>query len=634
MSKKHKKKFYTAHIPKGKRGKQWHEEAFDKYQEGYMRVYVHPLFSPLARTCLFNRSQYDDNLCTPDGYAVVTNNGDIYINPHQLLEPDEWMYILAHCLLHLGLGHFRVHADSLRWNIACDRVVACFLQEFKFGKRPDAMDVPIDSGTRDEDKLYTQLLKSNLNENLQVYTTAASWQEDIIFEPERKRWNNQVPDWEALFGRGLANAVAHVVLDVSGAHNTERKLDSDSERTKAWFLNHFPLLGALAVAFKVIEDPRICHQMNISVAAVDAEAGKIYFNPAAFDDSWDKQQREDEFRFVMAHELLHVALRHHARRQGREPFLWNVACDYVINEWLVEMQVGAMPKFGLLYDPELKGLNAEAIYEKITTDMRMYRKRPSIKRKLYRSFTTFRGKGGCDILDGSIPGWWATGDGISLDDFYRRALAQGFQYHCSTGRGTIPAGLIEEIMAVGRPPIPWDVELAKWFDAHFPPLETYRTYARPSRRQASTPDIPRPRYVKQPLDEMSRTFGVVLDTSGSMSRPLLAKALGSIASYAIARDVPHVRVVFCDAHAYDEGYMSPEDIANRVRVKGRGGTVLMPGIRLLEQAEDFPDKGPILIITDTECDRLTIKGGRDHAYLVPKGKRLPFPSAAPVFYVE
>ena len=132
----------------------------------------------------------------------------------------------------------------------------------------------------------------------------------------------------------------------------------------------------------------------------------------------------------------------------------------------------------------------------------------------------------------------------------------------------------------------------------------------------------------------SRTFGVVLDTSGSMSRTLIAKALGSIANYAIARDVPFVRVVFCDAHAYDEGYMSPENIAGKVKVRGRGGTILMPGIRKLEEADDFPEDGPILIITDTECDRLTVRKPRDHAYLVPKGKRLPFPNEAPVFYVE
>ncbi|MEL6526422.1 MAG: VWA-like domain-containing protein, partial [Chloroflexota bacterium] len=138
----------------------------------------------------------------------------------------------------------------------------------------------------------------------------------------------------------------------------------------------------------------------------------------------------------------------------------------------------------------------------------------------------------------------------------------------------------------------------------------------------------------QPLDERSRTFGVVLDTPGSMSRALLAKALGSIASYALARNVPRVRVVFCDAHAYDQGYMPVEQIVGKVKVRGRGGTILMPGIRLLENAEDFPDAGPILIITDTYCDRIQVKASREHAYLVPKGGRLPFPTDAPVFYVE
>jgi len=46
-----------------------------------------------------------------------------------------------------------------------------------------------------------------------------------------------------------------------------------------------------------------------------------------------------------------------------------------------------------------------------------------------------------------------------------------------------------------------------------------------------------------------RVFGVVLDTSGSMDRTLLGKALGAIASYSISRDVLAGRVVFCDARA-------------------------------------------------------------------------------------
>ena len=81
----------------------------------------------------------------------------------------------------------------------------------------------------------------------------------------------------------------------------------------------------------------------------------------------------------------------------------------------------------------------------------------------------------------------------------------------------------------------------------------------------------------------SRTFGVVVDTSGSVSARLLGLSLGAIASYAAARDVGRVRVVFCDAEAYDAGYLTPEDLAGRVKVTGRGGTVLQPTVDLLNR---------------------------------------------------
>ena len=107
----------------------------------------------------------------------------------------------------------------------------------------------------------------------------------------------------------------------------------------------------------------------------------------------------------------------------------------------------------------------------------------------------------------------------------------------------------------------------------------------------------------------------------------------AIASYSEARDVNRVRVVFCDAAPYDQGYMEAADIAGSVKVRGRGGTVLQPGVELLEHASDFPKEAPLLIITDCECDRLNLYG-RDHAFLVPRGRSLPFPPKGPVFYLE
>jgi len=337
---------------------------------------------------------------------------------------------------------------------------------------------------------------------------------------------------------------------------------------------------------------------------------EIYVNPAATLD-------ESETRFVMAHEFLHAALRHDARQEWRDGYLWNVACDYVINQWLTEMGVGERPD-GLLYDAQFKGLGAEEIYDRIVTDMRRFRK-----------LATLRGVGVVDVL----PGQMRPSPDVDLDAFYRQALSQGLSYHQEQGRGYLPAGLVEEIRSLSHPPIPWDVELARWFNEHFTPVEKTRSFARASRRQSSTPDIPRPSWSisEQLLD--GRTFGVILDTSGSMERGLLASALGAIASYASARDVPAARVVFCDAEAYDMGYLKPDDVAGTVKVRGRGGTILQPGVDLLEQADDFPDDAPILIITDGYCDKVALRG-REHAFLIPRGATLPFVPKGPVFRMK
>ena len=241
---------------------------------------------------------------------------------------------------------------------------------------------------------------------------------------------------------------------------------------------------------------------------------------------------------------------------------------------------------------------------------------------------TLRGPGACDILPRRLAGPDDPACGVDLDEFYRRCLADGIDYHRGPGRGLLPAGLVEEIRALTEPPVPWDVELARWFDDHFVPVERRRSYARASRRQSATPDIPRPGWHLPEELMQSRTFGVVLDTSGSMDRRLLGKALGAIASYAVTRDAA-VRVVFCDAEAHDNGWMHPLDIAGRVRIHGRGATVLQPGIDLLQDAPDFPNDGPILVITDAWINRVRIK--RDHAFLIPAGAVLPFPARGPVF---
>lgn len=588
------------------------DPATEAFEQGCAKVHDHPVFGPLTWRLPVHRREgtpYPNN-----GWAVVSARGVIYAHPKRRGTADEWAYVIAHCALHLGLGHFKNVPEPIAWQTACDCFVARFLRDLKFGRPPEDMLVELDFGAKTEERLYESFVREGIPPQLAGCGTAgpnAYGMIDLGQVDER-----EARDWEGQLAEGLARAVDAAVELAAGLRQSMRSSEHSktvAARARSSFISRFPLLGSLAAHFTLVEDPRVCQRMQITVAAVDEEARELYINPAA-------RLSEEGVRFVMAHELLHVGLRHQGRRRGRDPYLWNVACDYVVNGWLVEMGVGELPTFGVLYDPELKGLSAEAVYDRIVTDLRRYRK-----------VATLRGHGLGDMLEGSSPEWWLHGEGMALDAFYRRCLSQGLAYHQSEGRGLLPAGLVEEIRALDQPPIPWDVELAQWFAEHFSPLEKRRTYTRLSRRQSSTPDIPRPLWVPRADSEEGRTFGVVLDTSGSMERKLLAKALGAIASYSLARDVTRVRLVFCDAVAYDEGYVAPEAIAERVRVRGRGGTVLQPGIDLLERAEDFPKNGPILVITDGECDSLRIR--REHAFLLPQGRHLPFVPTGRVFRI-
>lgn len=604
----------------------------ENLQNGISMIHMHPLFGGCGAYIIpvTKREIGTNTICT------VHSDGKIHANEDYPLTPKEWSYVLAHNILHLAFGHFdaekmpgyyitlddgtkekRVECNPSLWNMACDIYITKFLADIKYGQsiNEDSTSI-VSSNSGDEIQIYNYLLDNQISATENHYGTATPPNPDmkgldkpLIYDKSKKQHNG----FTANFSTALANSVSYAVSQAGGHSYRGHYYKTTGEQAANWFIDHYPLLGGLASHFKIIEDHNYCSRHDIHIAAINMESGEIYLNPT-------NNFSLEEWIFILAHEYLHAGLQHHNRCNGRIPYLWNVACDFVINGWLHELQIGSMPAEGLLYDPELDGLSAESIYDTLLDNIRKYEK-----------LSTFRGFGKGDIM-GNTSSSNSLGN-VTLNEFCKTALSQGLEYHHSTGRGLIPAGLIEEIRSLAMPPIPWDVALAKWFDIYFTPLERQRSYARPSRRQTSTPDIPRPRYFTADFPTDSRTFGVVIDTSGSMDAKTIGKALGTIASYSATHDVPFARVIFCDAAAYDAGYISPEDIAGRVSVKGRGGTALQPGIDTLESAKDFPKDGPILIITDGEIEsHLDIK--HEHAYLLPQGKRLPFRANGQIFYFK
>ncbi|MGI5412493.1 DUF2201 family putative metallopeptidase [Streptomyces chartreusis] len=596
---------------KGGKGQKKRDLAAEAFAEGLRLVRANPALAAVEFTVCRHESCEQ---APRDGLLRVDSDGVLHVHPARLAEPATWAWAIAHAVLHLGFGHVPsrkgVPVQPDRADLAA-RCVAVnrFLLTFPVGKAPE--DLPLTYPAGDEEQLAAPWRRDGVPAAYERCGTAGPEPDQLLVE--WTSWYGSPPDHQLAFATALTRTVS-TAMDMAGGRRDSMVGEPVKKRpwqwALEWFITSYPLLGGIAAGIKLVADAELARAHGIAVAAVNAEAGEIYINPL-------RQFEPEEWRFILAHEMLHAALRHGDRCGTRDPYLFNVACDYVINGWLREMQVGEMPQ-GLLYDQEMTGLSAEEVYDRIAGDLRRMRR-----------LATLRGKGVGDVLGAPLG---APGDYVDLDEFYRRGMCQGLDLHQQHERGFLPGGLVQEIRALSHPPLPWDARLARWFDEFVPRPEPVRTYARPSRRQASTPEIPRAgRYF--PPEEIARcTFGVVLDTSGSMSAGLLGKALGAIASYAEARDVPAARVVFCDAGPYDAGYVPVTDIAGRVRVRGRGGTVLQPGIDLLLRADDFPPGAPVLVITDGWCDVLRVR--REHAYLIPPGRRLPFTPRGPVFRVS
>ncbi|MDH1473522.1 hypothetical protein N5F13_03370 [Comamonas thiooxydans] len=385
------------------------------------------------------------------------------------------------------------------------------------------MELPDGLPQRDEAQWYVQFCEQGIPAWAQALSLAGpgqggahpslalpeQWPEPASSTSKPQPYWRRYGNWPEMFAAGLARSVTQSVEMAAGVRREfGQSLPASSalDRARHWFMDSFPLLGSMVAAFDIIEDASICEREDIAVAAVDEMLRTIYINPGP-------HLSELELRFVIAHEVLHVALRHLPRRRGREPFLWNVACDFVINDWLIQMDVGQPPGIGLLYDPELRGLGAEEVYDRIASDLRRMRK--------LRTLAGGRG----DMLERNVGDQRGAGDFTDIDEFCRTQLGKGLLRHEQSARGLLPAGLIEEIRALLQPPVDWQVDLARWFDHHFPPIETRRSYARISRRQSATPDIPRPRIQADSRWLEGRTFGVVLDTSGSMERHVLAQSM-------------------------------------------------------------------------------------------------------------
>lgn len=110
-----------------------------------------------------------------------------------------------------------------------------------------------------------------------------------------------------------------------------------------------PFYGAIAIQLDLIPDP-------IRARGTASTNGHAIFFHAPWINQWSLKQLVG----LLAHEVMHIALEHHLRREGRDPLEWNISADHVIN--LELLRAGFQLPDGGLADRKYLGKSTEQVY--------------------------------------------------------------------------------------------------------------------------------------------------------------------------------------------------------------------------------------------------------------------------------
>lgn len=134
-------------------------------------------------------------------------------------------------------------------------------------------------------------------------------------------------------------------------------------RARAALITREPFFGSLVLGLR-LEADETCRQLW-------TDGTTLGYHPA-----FAAALSHEKLVGALAHEALHLACGHHARRQGRDPRLWNEACDAVINDILLE--AGFRLPEGALHRPEYAGLSVERVYREMLSRQGSRGERPPL----------------------------------------------------------------------------------------------------------------------------------------------------------------------------------------------------------------------------------------------------------------
>jgi predicted metal-dependent peptidase len=376
-----------------------------------------------------------------------------------------------------------------------------------------------------------------------------------------------------------------------------------------------PFIGALALHLDFRPaDARWCETL-----ATDAR--HVYFNPA-----FVEAVPFAELQFWLAHEALHCALGHFARRSHRVRRRWDVACDHAVN--LMLRDDGLVLPAGALADPAFRGLSAEEIYPLVPEDTceRSFDRHAFERDDAGTGLPGFLGERripaarssgpvspsadgrGEQVPEGADDAWddagvagrrhrpggadaarapEGAGDPLALEQLWKSRLAAAAQAAREAGR--LGASWLRHLEQLIEPALPWRALLAR--HVYTVAREDY-SFQRPPRREGAAL-LPR-------LARGAIRLVAVLDTSGSITGEELAEFAGELDALK-SQVSAHLTVHACDERLADGGpwtFDAWQPLALPAEIPGGGGTRFTPVFEWIEAEAVAPDL--LIYFTDAQ----------------------------------
>lgn len=331
---------------------------------------------------------------------------------------------------------------------------------------------------------------------------------------------------------------------------------------------------------------------SIPIAAVTPK-GEILYN----EENTDKMD-VDELVFVLCHEVLHVVYMHTLRRGDRNHFLYNIACDAVINETLIAANIGR-PLEGCVRFDGAEEMTSEEVYEKLAQNAQMQSAHMDLICDGDAGLndgdeqSTMNGSGKEDPLKDARKKHGEKMSGAQkklaetktkMDIAEAVSMARLRNKNVGSARGRLYRQLEDFIMSEK---LPWYEYLSKFMTSFVAQGESWR---RPNRRFSN---------VYLPTSDRLPAMGelvVGIDTSGSIG----AKELSAFAKHLndVVEDCrpAKITVLWCDSDIAGIDEYTLDDVPFDLKPKGGGGTDMTEITKWCN--ENAPDADACVIFTD------------------------------------